>query len=128
MNDYLEPYREEIGKDAINALPMVSYDGPVRVVEREEELPEVLKLLQGDTLLGLDTEMRPCFERGKPLRPTALLQLAGERAVVLVRLKNVPISMIGGVMIRFCWSGISILPKFIRTLLMSEMIKILLVC
>ena len=92
MNDYLEPYREDIGKDAINALPMVSYDGPVRVVEREEELPEVLKLLQGDTLLGLDTEMRPCFERGKPLRPTALLQLAGERAVVLVRLKNVPVT------------------------------------
>lgn len=90
--DQLEQYRGEVSKEAINQLPVASYSGPVYLVQREEELSPALAQLSADTLLGFDTEMRPCFVRGKEVYPTSLLQLAGENAVVLVRLNKVPLT------------------------------------
>ena len=75
-------------KDEINALPMTTYEGPVRVVCSNEELEDALEALSGESLLGLDTETRPSFRRGKAYA-TALLQLAGAHEVVLIRLKQV---------------------------------------
>lgn len=90
--DELEHYRAEMTKEAINELPVVSYAGPVHLVQREDELIPALEKLQHDTLLGFDTEVRPCFVRGREPYPVSLLQLAGERCVVLVRLNKVPLS------------------------------------
>jgi len=88
----LDAYRIELSKDEINELPMASYGGPICLVDNEKDLDGALDLLADDRVLGLDTEMRPCFERGKQPYPTALLQLAGAQAAVLIRLKNVPVT------------------------------------
>lgn len=90
--DDLEYYRAEMTKEAINDLPMVSYEGPVHLVQREDELVPALEILRNDTLLGFDTEVRPCFVRGHEAYPVSLLQLAGEKGVVLVRLNKVPLA------------------------------------
>lgn len=90
--DDLEYYRAEMPKEAINVLPMVGYEGRVLLVQREDELAPALELLRHDTLLGFDTEVRPCFVRGHEAHPVSLLQLAGEKGVVLVRLNKVPLS------------------------------------
>ncbi len=89
--DSLTKYKGAWSKEAINALPIIRYEGPVHLVERLDELDAALDLLSADTVLGFDTEMRPCFERGKQTYPASLLQLAGANAVVLVRLKEVPL-------------------------------------
>lgn len=90
--DELESYRGEVSKEAINQLPALSYEGPVHLVQREDELAAALSLLRNDTLLGFDTEMRPCFVRGREVYPTSLMQLAGKDVVVLVRLNKVPLT------------------------------------
>ncbi len=81
----LEYYRRELSKDAINALPIVAYEGPVLLVEDGEDPEEALRLLRGEPVIGFDTEARPCFEKGRASR-TSLVQLAGTGVVVLVRL------------------------------------------
>jgi ribonuclease D len=85
-------YRLSLTKDEINELPITCYDGTIFVVDCDEKLDEALDALKDDTLLGLDTEMRPTFGRGKPLHPTALLQLCGSHAAVLIRVQQVPVA------------------------------------
>ena len=85
----LEYYRRVLSKEEINELPMVAYEGPVRLVETRTELEDALELLAGEPVLGFDTETRPCFEKGK-CNGTSLVQLASEKEVVLVRLTHVP--------------------------------------
>lgn len=80
-----------LSKEEINTLPIWTYDGPVRVVRYAHELDAALETLEGESLLGFDTEARPSFKRGKSYS-TSLIQLAGARQVVLVRLKNMPFS------------------------------------
>lgn len=85
----LDYYRRDVSKDEINALPIAAYEGPVLLVREPEALEEALQALSGDSVLGFDTEARPCFEKGKSAC-TSLVQLAGSEAVVLVRLLKVP--------------------------------------
>jgi len=80
-------HRERMGRDEINACPIRRYEGPVQVVRTQEELAEALGLLAGETLLGFDTETRPSYHKGQSF-PPALLQLAGEKAVVLFQLRH----------------------------------------
>lgn len=81
----LEYYRRDLSRDAINALPIAAYEGPVLLVDDGEDPKEALDLLRGEPVIGFDTEARPCFEKGRAAR-TSLVQLAGAEVVVLVRL------------------------------------------
>ncbi|MEG1609813.1 MAG: 3'-5' exonuclease, partial [Bilophila sp.] len=82
-------YCQPLSKDEINALPMLSYEGDIVLVQTEGELTRALTLLQNDTVLGFDTESRPSFKKGKSY-PTSLIQLAGADIVVLIRLPHAP--------------------------------------
>lgn len=75
-----------VTKDAINALPLLRYEGPVRVVRDGAGLRAALEALGRETLLGFDIEARPSFRRGASY-PPALLQLAGSRSVFLFQLR-----------------------------------------
>ncbi len=92
MTDCADNYKGAFNKESINQLPIAVYDGPIYLVDREEQLIPAMEHLNNDKLIGFDTEMRPCFERGKPPFPTALMQLAGGKAVVLVRVQHVPVA------------------------------------
>jgi len=85
----LEHYRRKLRNEDINALPMVRYEGEVRLVRSEDELEEALDLLAREDLLGFDTETRPSFRKGKTNQP-ALIQLAASDTIFLMQLAFVP--------------------------------------
>lgn len=78
-----------LDKEAINDLPILSYEGDLLLVQTPGELTEALAELRGERILGFDTEARPSFRKGRTY-PTALVQLAGENLVVLVRISVLP--------------------------------------
>jgi hypothetical protein len=86
--DLTAGYRQDIGSDAINMLPMTAYEGPVHVVRTEDELEEAVTGLRGESILGFDTETRPLFRKGVS-NQVALVQLAGAGAVWLIQLTRV---------------------------------------
>jgi ribonuclease D len=85
----LERYRRKLRSEEINALPMVRYEGEVRLVRSEGELEEALDLLVREELLGFDTETRPSFCKGRVNQP-ALIQLAASDRIFLMQLAFVP--------------------------------------
>ena len=85
----LECYRRKLRSEEINALPMVRYDGEVRLVRSEGELGEALDLLAREELLGFDTETRPSFRKGRINLPS-LIQLAASDRIFLIQLAFVP--------------------------------------
>ncbi|MDD6088177.1 MAG: 3'-5' exonuclease domain-containing protein 2 [Desulfovibrionaceae bacterium] len=78
-----------LSKEAINALPLYSYQGDIRLAENAEEAEKALHILSQENILGFDTETRPVFRRGKTNLPS-LVQLAGQKSVVLIRLNRMP--------------------------------------
>ncbi|OGV40915.1 MAG: hypothetical protein A2X48_23080 [Lentisphaerae bacterium GWF2_49_21] len=73
-------------KDEINERPIGRYEGKVHLIRSEIELPDAVRLLEKESLLGFDTETRPAYQKGEKY-PPALLQLAGANEVFLFQLK-----------------------------------------
>ena len=82
------PMQPALTKADINLLPLKKYEGPVEIVDNDERLSEVVRLLLGERLLGFDIEIRPTFRSGDHF-PPALVQLAAGAAVYLVQLKKI---------------------------------------
>lgn len=78
----------KLSPEEINRLPAATCDLPIHVVSTRHQLVDAVRALQGERLLGFDTETRPSFRRGQSYRP-ALLQLAGRKAVYLFQLRKV---------------------------------------
>ncbi|MDR2696728.1 MAG: 3'-5' exonuclease domain-containing protein 2 [Deltaproteobacteria bacterium] len=85
----VERYRRKLRSEEINALPVVRYEGEVRLVRSEGELEEALALLAREELLGFDTETRPSFRKGRVNQPS-LIQLAASDRIFLLQLAFVP--------------------------------------
>jgi len=85
----LECYRRKLQSEEINALPMVRYEGEVRLVRSEYELSDALVLLAREELLGFDTETRPSFRKGRINQPS-LIQLAASERIFLIQLAFAP--------------------------------------
>lgn len=77
-----------ISKEDINLLPLGSWEGPVVVVQRVDDLEPALARLASADLLGFDTETRPAFRKGQSF-PPSLLQLATADEVFLFQLNRV---------------------------------------
>lgn len=77
-----------ISKEAINELPLASWDGPTTVVQTVLEMTTAWERLAGETVLGFDTETRPAFRKGQKFNPS-LLQLAASREVFLFQLDHI---------------------------------------
>jgi hypothetical protein len=63
-----------ISKEDINLLPLGGWEGPVKVVQRVDDLEPALARLASADLLGFDTETRPAFRKGQSF-PPSLFQL-----------------------------------------------------
>ncbi len=86
------PYPSQVlTKETINDLPILAYTGEVLLVQTLQELTAALGKLREDDILGFDTEARPSFRKGRAY-PTALIQLAGQHVVVLIRIALFPFS------------------------------------
>lgn len=79
------PYPERITKEAVNALPLKRFRGPIELVRTQEQLLQAVEALKGEAVLGFDTETRPAFRKGESYRP-ALLQLGGDASTYLFQL------------------------------------------
>lgn len=79
-----QEFLRAFSKDDINAMPLRRYEGDIRLVRTKETLEAALEEMEGETLLGFDTETRPVFKKGKKPGPPSILQLAtAERAYVI---------------------------------------------
>lgn len=77
-----------ITKAEINDLPLISWEGPIKLLETEEAMIEAVEQLKNETHLGFDTETRPTFKKGE-YYPPALIQLGTADCVYLFRINKI---------------------------------------
>ena len=78
-------YLSTITNEQTAELPSARFDGEILVVEREEQVGEVCRILASHKVIGFDTETRPSFKAGVTNR-VALLQLSTPKQCFLIRL------------------------------------------
>lgn len=81
------PEIRRISKAEINELPMIAWEGKVKILETVEAMKSAVAALKRESHLGFDTETRPCFKKGD-YYPSALIQLATESCVYLFRISK----------------------------------------
>ena len=78
---------DTVNAETIQQLPIALFYGEIVEVKTSLEADEALRQLDGERLLGFDTETRPTFSRGYgAYHKTALLQLATNDRAFLFRL------------------------------------------
>ena len=77
-----------ITKEEVMELPLSSYSGKVRIVSSMEDINEAMQVISKSSVVGFDTESRPTFKKGQ-IRNISLIQIATEREVFLLRMKEV---------------------------------------
>lgn len=80
-------YVKKISKDELKDLPLLRYEGEVRLVENETDLREAILHCSKSHTIGFDTETKPTFKKGQ-YNPVALVQLATKEVVYLIRLNK----------------------------------------
>ena len=89
----LEPLRKRLTREEINALPLASWDGEVKIIRSFAQWRAAETQMRRDGILGFDTETRPTFRKGKMNSP-ALIQIATAKTVYLTQLGWVPFGAI----------------------------------
>jgi ribonuclease D len=79
--------QKTISHEAINQLPLKSFDGKVVVVSDPEKLDKTIAELRKHEVFGFDTETRPAFVKGQRYQ-VALIQLALPHKVFLLRIRH----------------------------------------
>ncbi|MEG1606617.1 MAG: 3'-5' exonuclease [Mucinivorans sp.] len=80
-----------ISPQELSLLPTPHFDGEILVVDSPQTMAQAEQILQGEPLLGFDTETRPAFARGVSYR-MSLLQISTPRVAILFRLLLCPLS------------------------------------
>ena len=77
-----------ISKAEINDLPLIRWEGRIKVLNTTREMEAAATRLTAETHLGFDTETRPSFKKGQ-YYPPALIQLATADCVYLFRINKI---------------------------------------
>jgi ribonuclease D len=80
--------RRSISHDELMALPILRYQGPIRLVKSEDDLHHLAQDARHEHLVGFDTETRPTFKKGQSF-PPSLVQIATAKMVYLIQVKRV---------------------------------------
>lgn len=86
-----EKYKKKFTKEEINDLPLRQYEGPIKLIDSEEDVPAAINEISRCSLLGFDTETRPVFRKGVSY-PPSLIQLATDDCVYLLHLNHIQLS------------------------------------
>ena len=78
-------------KKKIGTLPRVIFEGRIVVVISENEAEKAVDFLLTHSILGIDTETRPSFKKGR-MNQVALLQVATHDVCFLFRLNQIGMS------------------------------------
>jgi ribonuclease D len=86
--NYSLVFKDKITREEIALLPRKKFEGEIFYINTPEFFREVLNELDGQAILGFDTETRPAFKKGT-VNEVALLQLSTDRQAFLFRLKEI---------------------------------------
>ncbi len=78
----------QITKEEINELPLGQFEGEIYLVNKVEDVEEVVEFLGTQSILGFDTETKPAFRKGV-INPVSLLQLSTKTQAFLFRLNDI---------------------------------------
>lgn len=82
-------YPASISTEELSQLDSVDFSGPIVVVsDMDEDFAEAISYLKSQTVIGFDTETKPCFTSNTPRHHVALLQLSGEDKAYIFRLNH----------------------------------------
>ena len=84
MNKY-KPIK--ISKEEISKLETDAFSGRIIVIQNEQDIEKAMSYLSDFPILGVDTETRPSFRKGKS-HTVALIQIATEDTCFLFRINR----------------------------------------
>ena len=76
-----------IDKQTINEMPRVTFPGCIHVIDAISQVKSAVTALRTASIVGFDTETRPCFHRGER-HNIALLQLSTDNDAFLFRINK----------------------------------------
>lgn len=77
--------KRTIDKDALKDYPQGQFGGDIHVMQTPQDIERAVNYLKRCTVLGIDSETRPSFKKGKQYK-VALLQIATREQCFLFRL------------------------------------------
>lgn len=80
-------YFTNIEDEYIRSLPVMSFPGTINLIDNSSHLDFAKQHLSGESILGFDTETKPCFRKGR-YHSVALLQLSTRDNAFLFRLNR----------------------------------------
>ena len=84
----MESLQEHITKEEIAALPHTAFfPGKIHLIETEEEAEAIFDQLEQHSVVGFDTESKPCFTRGE-IAEVALVQISTLEDAYLIRVNK----------------------------------------
>lgn len=98
-------YQPTIDKKLISEMPKVTFPGRIIIIYSEEEARKAVAYLNRCEIVGVDTETRPSFKKGK-INDVALLQISTRDTCFLFRLNRIGI------------------PDFLEEFLLNDVLKI----
>ena len=87
-----EIIKRTIAKEALNDLPKAAFPGQIHVVQTPQEAERAAAYLKTCPIVGIDTETRPSFSKGRVYK-VALLQVSSEDHCFLFRLNQTGLTM-----------------------------------
>ena len=67
--------QNRLSRDYINSLPIIWFEGEVKVINDESGATKIIKKLSKEKILGFDTESKPSFKPGVS-HPISLIQIS----------------------------------------------------
>lgn len=80
-------YEKSITKEELNELPLLRYEGKIKVIEDVNKIRQVVTSCLHHDYIGFDTETKPTFKKGQ-YHHVALVQLALHDVVYLIRVNK----------------------------------------
>lgn len=81
-------FEKSISTEELVNFPLTAFEKDIYVVEKKEQIESAVNYLKLQTVLGFDTETKPCFKKGEK-NEVALLQLATKDKAYLFRLNKI---------------------------------------
>lgn len=80
--------KTSIDKKMISDMPNVSFDGRIMVILSEEDCDKAVEYLNTQKIVGIDTETRPSFSKGRSYK-VSLIQISTLDTCFLFRLNHI---------------------------------------
>ncbi len=88
-------FKQKIAKEEINQMPIVHFDGKITVIDDMTKVEAAIEELNKHNLVGIDTETKPSFTKGKKNK-VSLIQISTLEECFLFRLNCIdfPVALI----------------------------------